>query len=279
MSLSIMGNVEVIPAEELHMLPDPEPMGSRHHPEPHARLMRNVDVTFKAHGMEISNVVPRLSKCRKKMLATFDINILDTSTPKYQDSEVKLIGIASNFQDQSGCVTIGAGEHVFACLNETVSVEFKVRHKSTKNLQHNIRAMIWDQCEALDDIFDQITGRRKFLSGVPVDDHAAAYHVIDAMKRGVINSRELPRVVEYWEQPEHDAFKPRNYWSLYNAFSGFFQDRNPFDISDRSAKLNRQFEDIYTGIQEDNWETTSEYERLCTDADLEVHKDLEGYES
>ena len=211
------------------------------------------------------------------MLATFDINVLDTDTPKYQDSQVKLIGIAGNFQDQSGRITIGAGEHVFACTNETISAEFKVQHKSTKNLQHHIRAMIWDQCEALDGIFEQLTGRRKFLGAIEVNDHSAYYHILDAAKRGVINWREVPHVLKYWEEPEHDEFKSRNYWSLYNSFSGFFQDRSCFDVSDRSTKLNAQFEKIATDIQEAEWETQTMFDAMEAEQDNILNREIRGY--
>ncbi len=281
MSLSIMGNVDVIPVEELHHLPDPEPMGPRHKPISHIDLIQLGRKAFNVNELDITNIVPRLSTDRKKMICTFDVVLLGDpdGTPKWQDDIQKLIGIFSNFQNQTGVVTMGAGPHVFACTNEMIDAEFKVRHKSTKNLEHNIRNMIWDKVPMFDGIFEAMTGRQKYWSEMPITEEQAAYHIIDGMKRGVINSRELPRVVEYWEDPEHKEFKTRNYWSLFNAFSGFFQDRNPFDISDRSAKLNRQFDDIYAGIQEEHWETTSEYERLCSDADLEVHKDLEGYES
>jgi len=268
MALSIMGCVREVPINELHLLPDPEPMGSRHCPIPHSQLMDLTRKAFNVNDMDIADPVVRLTEDNKKMLTTFDVVAIDEDTPKYQNETLKLIGIIANFQNQTGRVTIGAGTRVFACANETVDAEFKVTHKSTRNLENNIRNMIWDSCAQLDDIYERITGRQEFLQAQRVEPDRAAYCILDAAKRGVINSTEILKVEQMWQEPEQPEFRPRNYWSLYNAFSGFFQDRNPFDVADRSRRLNTQFEEISNLIIEDQQEMQCRFETLMDNENM-----------
>jgi hypothetical protein len=275
MALSLMGDWgSTVPMDELHELPNPEPMGPRHCPMSHVESFQIVQQAMNINNLDPINCVARVSEDSKRMLLSFDIASINSSIPKFQTEEIKLTGIIINYQNQAGRWTYGDGEHTFACTNEMISTEYKVQHKSTANLRNNVRNMVWDRCEHFEETFEKMTGRNDFLKSVRVSPEVASHHIIEAGKRGVINWREIPKVVDYWENPEHNQFEPRNLYSLSNSFSSFFQDKNPFNVADRSTRLVKMMEDISYEMQKDEWETSEEWR---TDEEQKVEDDINGF--
>jgi hypothetical protein len=49
---------------------------------------------------------------------------------------------------------------------------------------------------------------------------ALAHHLmVEAIKGNVVPASRLPKVIEAWEEPKHEEFRPRTAWSLFNAFT------------------------------------------------------------
>ena len=56
--------------------------------------------------------------------------------------------------------------------------------------------------------------------------HAASIVVRSADCRAITAS-QIPDVLQEWRTPEHEAFRPRNAWSLFNAFASVYRTINP----------------------------------------------------
>jgi hypothetical protein len=72
--------------------------------------------------------------------------------------------------------------------------------------------------------------------------HEADSLLLRSYETGVISSRLLSDVIKAWRSPEHDAFHPRNGWSLLNAFTGVLKDRqkaNPQEAALQTIRLQR----------------------------------------
>ena len=37
-----------------------------------------------------------------------------------------------------------------------------------------------------------------------------------------ITASQIPDVLQRWRHPEHESFRPRNAWSLFNAFTAVY---------------------------------------------------------
>ncbi|MBI4426276.1 MAG: hypothetical protein HY567_01760 [Candidatus Kerfeldbacteria bacterium] len=49
---------------------------------------------------------------------------------------------------------------------------------------------------------------------------AYAHHLmVEAVKANVLPASRLPKVIEAWDEPRHEEFRPRTAWSLFNAFT------------------------------------------------------------
>ena len=71
----------------------------------------------------------------------------------------------------------------------------------------------------------------------------------EAIRADVLPASRLPKVIEAWEEPRHEAFKGRNGWSLLNAFTSALhtlQERNPADLARRTMRLHALLSSLAT---------------------------------
>ena len=69
----------------------------------------------------------------------------------------------------------------------------------------------------------------------------AGQHV--AQSGGVVElaPSRLPKVIEAWEEPQHEAFQPRTAWSLFNAFTEVQKANAPRAQMEGSLRLSALF--------------------------------------
>ena len=51
--------------------------------------------------------------------------------------------------------------------------------------------------------------------------------VIRAVDCRAITTSQVPDVVQDWHEPSHSEFRPRNLWSLFNAFTEVYKSQSP----------------------------------------------------
>jgi hypothetical protein len=61
--------------------------------------------------------------------------------------------------------------------------------------------------------------------------------LIKAVDCRAITPTQVPDVLHEWRQPEHDDFRPRNAWSLFNACTDVFMGIIPHSVVNRSQAL------------------------------------------
>ncbi|GEM_PF-2057976 len=59
-----------------------------------------------------------------------------------------------------------------------------------------------------------------------------------------ITASQIPDVLRGWRHPEHDAFTPRNAWSLFNAFTSVYREINPHTALRRGEALHGLFDAV-----------------------------------
>lgn len=65
---------------------------------------------------------------------------------------------------------------------------------------------------------------------------------VEAGRREVLPWSQLGKVEEQWRRPDHSAFRGRNAWSLYNAFTEVAKGRSASGQLSSLRKLVRLFE-------------------------------------
>jgi len=71
--------------------------------------------------------------------------------------------------------------------------------------------------------------------------------IIRATDVGVCSNRLIPSVLHHWREPEHDEFKHRNVWSLFNAFTSALKDGSLAKLPKRTEALHRLL-DSHVGL-------------------------------
>ena len=71
---------------------------------------------------------------------------------------------------------------------------------------------------------------------------AEAHHLmVEAIRANVLPASRLPKVIEAWEEPRHEAFTPRTAWSLFNAFTEIQKSNAPRVQMEGSLRLSALF--------------------------------------
>ena len=65
--------------------------------------------------------------------------------------------------------------------------------------------------------------------------------MVEAIRASVLPASRLPKVLEAWEEPKHEEFKPRTAWSLFNAFTGVQKGASPRAQMEGSLRLSSLF--------------------------------------
>jgi len=118
-------------------------------------------------------------------------------------------------------LTFFAGARVFVCSNGMISEQFtpgdRKRHTMNLNLQDTIDAGL---VQFADGARDSLAKEIKALQGMDYSSELKVHHVLCRTGAlGLVPWSQLGKVEAAWRTPPHPEFKPRNGWSLYNAFT------------------------------------------------------------
>jgi hypothetical protein len=65
--------------------------------------------------------------------------------------------------------------------------------------------------------------------------------MVHAIRGNLLPASRLPKLLDAWEEPEYEEFKPRTAWSLFNAFTEVLKSRAPRQQMEGSLKLSQLF--------------------------------------
>jgi hypothetical protein len=127
--------------------------------------------------------------------------------------------------DKSFPLGFAAGSRVFVCDNLAFSSELLVRRKHTRHGMKAFATAISNAVAGLVSFKVAEEQRIRRMVELELSDAQASHLILSAYRRGIISTLQLPGVCKEWEEPSHDEFKPRNAWSLFNAFTEVLKPR------------------------------------------------------
>lgn len=137
-------------------------------------------------------------------------------------------------------VTLGFGAQVFVCSNGLLSVDHPLKRKHTDGL--DLDAMIGEGVDAFLASARTIDAFARRLQDTPLTRATADRVLVEAGRRRVLPWSALGRVESEWREPRHRAFRRRDAWSLYNAFTSAAKDRRAAGQLATLRRLSRLFE-------------------------------------
>ena len=142
-----------------------------------------------------------------------------------------------NSHDKTFPCGIAAGASVFVCDNLSFSGEVKLVRKHTRFIGRDLPFIVERAVgQLLQKWHDQDTRIAAYRT-YELTDKDAHDIVVRATDVGACSNRLLPAVLHEWRQPRHEAFQPRNVWSLFNAFTEAFKDGDLAVLPKRTEAL------------------------------------------
>lgn len=216
--------------EELKEFPVPEATRT-HQPLSHFEIVEVLEETLSFRFLKVVRDEYAVSADGMKMFGVMDLN------SEFEGGRFS-IGLR-NSNDKSMRLALTAGWRVFVCDNMAFSGDFTpLLHKHTRNLElRDSIAIAVDRIQrGLDPLKDRITGMRDF--GLTDNDarvliyRAFLERAIRGMPKNLVSA-----VHDHYFDPSEDAFRPRNMWSLSNAFTSAFKTLAPTKQFEITARL------------------------------------------
>jgi hypothetical protein len=124
-----------------------------------------------------------------------------------------------NSHDKTFPAGIVAGAQTFVCDNLSFSGEVKLARKHTTHIGRDLPRLVQSAVGKLTERWHHQDERITAYRLADIDDRSAHDLIVRAVDVGVCPNKLVPRVLQEWREPRHDAFATRNAWSLFNAFT------------------------------------------------------------
>jgi len=236
-------NAKLVTLDALRMLPEPQALGTRHKPVPHAVLIDTIHNEMDKREMTILREQFALSHLGKAIFGVMDLKSTQTD-------RTTSFGFRSSI-DQLLAIKAVAGTRVFVCDNLALSGDtIAFQRKSTTGLDlPSVVAAGFDRFVEQSQILNlQI----EVLSLTTISDIQAKTKVFDIFNTGILPVRLFHDVNRFYFKPtdEQTDCQPRTLWGLHNAMTRAARDLTPVRLFRASVELGRAF-DLHTGDGDD----------------------------
>lgn len=228
------GGIRVENREALQSIPCPTGAG-RWKPIPHGEIANAAVARAAACGLELAKEEWGVAGDDNAKLYGV-LNFKPDSRFPLPAGLTPSMGIRSSF-DKSVAIGIAIGAKVFVCDNGALVGDFTIRKLHTINfrLHEEMDYAFQRFAEKVGSISDMVNR----LSSVNLTDKDADSLILQSFRQEVMPWRYASEVVKEYYEPRHEDFKPRNAWSLYNAFTEVLKVRNPADQLKTFRMLNK----------------------------------------
>src|SRR5437870_9216037 len=112
-----------------------------------------------------------------------------------------------------------SGHTTFVCDNLAFSGEVVMHRKHTVHVFRDLPDLIYRMFSQVSSMRSRIDAEIAAMKVRELPPAHAHHLMVEAIKGNVVPASRLPKVIEAWEKPKHEEFRPRTAWSLFNAFT------------------------------------------------------------
>lgn len=162
------------------------------------------------------------------------------------DEHALVMGIR-NSVDKSFPAALAFGSQVFVCDNLAFSGEIKVSRKHTTNIMRDLPGLVASAVSQTKVMQHNQTLRFEYYQERRIQGRMADHIIVEMLRRGVVNTSRVEKVVNEWDEPSHD-FGGRTAWRLFNATTEALKGAPLQDIPTRTLILQALLDEV-TGFQ------------------------------
>jgi hypothetical protein len=184
-----------------------------YHPVPYGRFIEEVELHVPRFGLTVQSTSFALAREGSQMFG-----VLTCSNGRPNRDYAVAIGVRNSY-DRSLAVGLTLGSRVFCCDNLAFSGEVTMHRKHTVNVFRDLPDLIYRMLSQVSSMRDRTDGEISAMKVRELPPAHAHHLMVEAVKASVVPASRLPKVIDAWEDPRHEEFKPRTAWSLFNAFT------------------------------------------------------------
>jgi hypothetical protein len=213
-------------------VPDPTPS---YHPVPYGRFVEEVELHVPRFGLKIQSSAFALAREGSQMFG-----VLTCTNGLGAGDYALAIGLRNSY-DRSLSVGLVAGTRVFCCDNLAFSGEVRMQRRHTVHVFRDLPDLIYRMLSQVSSMKERIAGEVAAMKAEVLVPDRAHHLMVEAVKTNVVPASRLPKVIGAWEEPQHEEFRPRTAWSLFNAFSEVAKATGPRAQMEGSLRLTQLF--------------------------------------
>jgi hypothetical protein len=232
---------EIVSREQLFAVPTP-PGTQTWYPLSHRKILGEVETQLESSGFTILEETHALSHTGARYFGVMSVTL-----PNRGQADFGWIVGIRNSHDMTYPAGLVAGTRVFVCDNLCFSGEVRISRKHTRFAERDLRHLTARAVGQLGDRFHNLDQRVLAYKEERITNKRAHDLIIRAVDCAAITPAQIPDVLMQWRKPDHEAFEPRNAWSLFNAFTEVHKAVNPHTALRRGEALHGLF-DAETGV-------------------------------
>lgn len=184
-------------------------------PIAHTKLLATVEQQLTESKLQVIEQAHGVTKNGARYFGLLQVAATDSV-----DGEAALIVGIRNSHDKAFPAGLCAGNQVFVCDNLAFSGEIKVARKHTSFILHDLPTLIHNAIHALTGVWSRQEERIAKYKTINIADSSVHDLTIRALDANVFCGERIKPILQEWREPTHEAFKPRNLWSFFNAVTG-----------------------------------------------------------
>lgn len=236
------GGTRVTP-DELASLSTPAPTRT-HYPIAHSDMLEAVAKNIEHNGLQIVDEQHGISHDGDRYFGLLGVE--GYSCGCGGDDYGLVIGLR-NSHDKRFQAGLCVGSRVFICDNLAFSNEITLARKHTRHIKRDLPRLVFQAMGKLGEARRHqdrrfTTYKAQFISSATAHDT-----LIRSVDAKVIPASRIPDVLSEYREPRHAEFKPRNVWSLYNAFTQVGKRYPVADLVQRTIRLHGLLDTVIGG--------------------------------
>lgn len=161
------------------------------------------------------------------------------------DSDYALIVGLRNSHIKWFPAALACGSGVFVCDNMAFSGEVVVGHKHTAHILKLLPDIITDAVGQVHHMKDVQDARYEAYKSRKLDRYEADHVMVEMMRREIMNTRQMPKMIQQWDTPDHEEFKQDGSgWRMFNAATETLKGTNVATMPSVTRKLHNLMDEV-----------------------------------
>lgn len=213
-------------------VPDSTPS---YHPVPYGRFIEEVELHIPRFGLSVRSSQFALAREGGQMFG-----VLTCQNGRPDRDYALAIGVRNSY-DRSLAVGLTFGSRVFCCDNLAFNGEVTMHRKHTANVFRDLPDLIYRMLSQVSSMRERTDAEIAAMKVRELPQAHAHHLMVEAIRAHVLPASRLPKILEAWEEPQHEEFTVRTAWSLFNAFTEVQKSASPRAQMEGSLRLSSLF--------------------------------------